>query len=473
VTLGLLLLVTGHAEGRDLYVDRNAPRCSDATPYAQNDSANPWCSLGRAAWGSTQRTSPDASQAAAAGDTVIVRPGTYATAQGSGGSSSTVTYQPVNSGTKAHPIVFSCAVIRGCILTFTGGSFGIVLGTVGKDYITWRGFVHDNSAADWRPHWHATIRGSVGSVIEHSTFIGDASRPLPDNNAAIFIQESSDVIIRSNRIQQFYSTVVNAANGTGIEVYLSGKLIIEHNEVSNAGSGILVKAPAHDCSFAFVDYVTIRYNFVHDVGIGIITHRAPNKPEAPMLIHQNLVVNTNTGYRIWPFVDACGSGPKQAKFVNNTIFACKNECLHVRAGVLGGNDGHAIQNNIVSDPDSTLAVLVESDSNMAPGRVFFDRNLYRRRGPFADVGGMTLAFRAWKKTYEPQDANSLEGDPLFVDAANGNFRLRPGSPALRLGRVVFGIGGPADATIPAGAYITGEETIGLLSTGTGGTSKPR
>ena len=39
---------------------------------------------------------------------------------------------------------------------------------------------------------------------------------------------------------------------------------------------------------------------------------------------------------------------------------------------------------------------------------------------------------AWWKGFG-WEVNSLTGDPLFVDAAAGNFTLRPESPALKLG----------------------------------------
>jgi hypothetical protein len=38
-----------------------------------------------------------------------------------------------------------------------------------------------------------------------------------------------------------------------------------------------------------------------------------------------------------------------------------------------------------------------------------------------------------KKQREGVDAHSLAVDPLFVDPENGDFRFKPGSPALKMG----------------------------------------
>ena len=65
-----------------LYV--NGATGNDSTTYSNNDSANPWATIGRAAWGSTDRSDPNSEEAAAAGDTVLVAAGTYNASAASG-----------------------------------------------------------------------------------------------------------------------------------------------------------------------------------------------------------------------------------------------------------------------------------------------------------------------------------------------------------------------------------------------------
>jgi hypothetical protein len=61
--------------GRTLYV--NSATGNDAVSYLQNSEATPWRTIGRAAWGSANRSTPNQAEAARAGDTVLIASGTY------------------------------------------------------------------------------------------------------------------------------------------------------------------------------------------------------------------------------------------------------------------------------------------------------------------------------------------------------------------------------------------------------------
>ncbi len=58
--------------------------------------------------------------------------------------------------------------------------------------------------------------------------------------------------------------------------------------------------------------------------------------------------------------------------------------------------------------------------------------------PFKDNGtAQTLA--QWRATPWAPDAHSITADPLFMNAAGGDFRLRAGSPCLGAGAAIPGI----------------------------------
>ena len=62
----------------------------------------------------------------------------------------------------------------------------------------------------------------------------------------------------------------------------------------------------------------------------------------------------------------------------------------------------------------------------------FDRNLYWHYGAAEPL----LAYRGFPQWQEQgMDKNSFVADPMFVDAEKGDFRLKPDSPALKLGFV--------------------------------------
>mgnify|MGYP002637051392 CR=1 FL=1 len=62
-----------------------------------------------------------------------------------------------------------------------------------------------------------------------------------------------------------------------------------------------------------------------------------------------------------------------------------------------------------------------------------DDNLYflQGGGPLKVAGFEDSSFDKWRAA--GFDRNSIVADPLFVDPANGDFRLKPQSPAWKLG----------------------------------------
>jgi len=95
--------------------------------------------------------------------------------------------------------------------------------------------------------------------------------------------------------------------------------------------------------------------------------------------------------------------------------------------------GNIVRRNIVyySDPDAKLLQLRTVPFN----RNKFDENLYWHRGlslsiPLKDV----TEDKEWEEWHKlGQDNNSIFTDPLFIDAENGDYRLRSDSPAFKLG----------------------------------------
>lgn len=447
------------AEAKTLYV--NGGTGNDTVTYAANSESTPWRTIGRAAWGGTNRSAPNSGEASRAGDTILVAAGTYTTAGTD--SRNDPAYNPVNSGTAGNPITFEA---QGAVILALSSSRGTVIGALGRNYIHWRGFtINEANAPSHADTGSVTFFGSTGSSAENLILDGNGDPGYRDNHTGIRIEHSANITVRNNRIHNFYTSGVNQANGVAIQVYESKGLTIEHNELYNSGSGIFFKQIG--ITAAPSDTVDIvRYNLIHDVAHGIIHHRHTHSaPTVYFLVYQNIIRDASLGgITIWGFDT---DGPSNGRFVNNTVHNCVNG-VYLKGGAITNSSNNLFQNNLITE-STNYAIFNEAtggDVSFELDRSMFARNWYWSFPTLLTSPSGTRTLTQFQSAFAGQEANGTSGiNPGYVDAARNNFHLIAESQALTAGRVVHSIGGSTGATIPVGAYITGTEVLGLFGPG--------
>jgi hypothetical protein len=450
--LGVLALAVTTAEAKTLYV--SAATGNDSTTYANNTASTPWATIARAAWGSTNRGAPNSNQAARAGDVVVVAAGTYNFVVSGSGRFDPL-YNPVNSGAPGQPITF---VVDGRVVLRSTSWNGPVIGANTRDYIIWDGFYIDeaniNVRADTGP---VTVYGSNNVTIQNLEIDGHAVSfdPTTENHNGIRVENSNHTRLYNNLI---YDIRVSGHSGhhnhAGIMLYDANDTIIEHNEIRGSGAGIFVKGLHSGHTQA---RNILRYNLIHSLvgsAKGIILLASTDGK-----IYQNVVRGGNAGVSIF----SIGSGPTEHPIrdiiANNVFDRTANGVLF--EGSTADWVNIRFWNNIVTN-SSSYAIGAEEVAD--PLDIDFEHNVYFTFPVFAWVQG-NMTFSTWKSRFGEDGVSppSITSNPMFVDAASGDYRLQAGSPALALGRVIGAIGGVNGATIAAGAYITGNEVIGRLA----------
>lgn len=440
-----LIAACASTQAKDLFV--NGTTGNDSVSYAANNESAPWRTIGRAAWGSTSRGSPNTGEAARAGDVVRVAAGTYTTT--GTGERYGVAYNPVNNGTRTAPITFAA---QGLVtLTYSGGA-GPVIGSYGVDYITWRGFtINEANALSVSDTGPVVVGDCEGAVIEDNNITGLGNNGRQDNYVGVRIDGCTDVTVRNNRIRNFLGF---GRNSSGIMTYYSGRLLFERNEISNTGSGIYLKA-----NITNTDWITIRYNLIYSIETGgIDIHRTPTTASGPVLIYQNVIRDSSSGVKFHAF-DGGSTDPANVKVVNNTLINNARQ-LHILYE-MRANANHIFWNNVISG--GTYGVYMEAPAaNLTPARIDIEHNVYNT-STLAEVSTVNYTLPSWKSTFQMDMAApaGVSTNPMFVDAS-GDFKLQANSPARTVGVDVLDLDRDGSTTdiIPAGAYITGTEVVG-------------
>jgi hypothetical protein len=203
--------------------------------------------------------------------------------------------------------------------------------------------------------------------------------------------------------------------------------VVEFNHAHHVGTGIL---GSHCAIYALGTSpgTVIRNNYVHHVfhstfwpgaGEGIILDNGC----CGILVENNLVHDAVAG----------GFGTNFNCFGNiiqNNIFAYGREYqLTVYGDQPSGRHepkGEVFARNILIWDEGPLI----KEADWPAFSTLWDYNVYYHAGG-KPVSFMKYTFDQWKAKW--LDRNSVVADPLFVDAKNRNFALRPESPALKLG----------------------------------------
>lgn len=234
----------------------------------------------------------------------------------------------------------------------------------------------------------------------------------------VLIGRSSGNKILHNHIHNFDYTGISVGWTWGYAEGSAYGNIIEYNHVHHIGRGML-----SDMGGIYTLGVSpgtrIRHNIFHDVesrgygGWGIYT----DEGSTDILIENNLTYRTKSQ----GFHQHYG----RDNIVRNNIFALGREGGLARSRLESHTSFVFTQNIIYLDNDGKIL----SGNWSAPG-VVLDRNLYfQRSGKPLDFAGMN--FKKWRK--RGVDQNSLIADPKFRNPDRGDFRLKPDSPAARIG----------------------------------------
>jgi parallel beta-helix repeat protein len=260
------------------------------------------------------------------------------------------------------------------------------------------------------------IHGGSERTTVADNEIGDGGKIFV-SAVGVWIADSPGNVVAQNHIHDLNYTGVSVGWRWGYGESKARDNIIEFNHIHHVGREVLSDLGGI-YSLGIQPGTVERNNLIHDCisasygGWGVYT----DEGSSHILIENNIVYNTKTG----GFHQHYGA----ENTIRNNVFAFATNYQLQRTRP----EEHKVftfERNIVYFNDGVLL-----GGDWSDNKHVMDYNVYwNAAGKPFDFAGKS--FEDWKK--QGQDANSIIADPKFVNPKKYDFRLRPDSPALKLG----------------------------------------
>jgi parallel beta-helix repeat protein len=340
------------------------------------------------------------------------------------------TTQPVSGGfTQAAipvPAAVQASAIRRCVIekcTFRNlGTWGLDLG-----HATQLSRVVGCTFSDLGGGGIRLGDGSIGQGNDEQTFanqiidndIAGGGRVFP-SAVGIWVGQAFDNVLAHNHIHDFYYSGISAGWSWGYGDSLNRGNVVEQNHIHHigtpkTGNGPLLADMGGIYLLGARQGTVARNNLIHDInGVRIAWGIYLDEGCSDTIVENNVVYRTSHG----GFHQHYG----KENIVRNNVFAFARQDQQIQRTREEPHVSFTFERNILAWTGTPM-------TQTGPTNVKFDRNLYSIAEADFSAGGKN--WEQWRAAGE--DANSIIGDPMFTDPQAGDFTLKGGSPASKIG----------------------------------------
>jgi len=347
-------------------------------------------------------------------------------------------------GAYAHTVMLEGGTYRMWLNSGTGGSRGIGYAE-STDGISWTLSISNPVLTPGMPgQWGDPVvrfeAGSDGAVLDGFTITGGDA----ENGGGVLIDGVSADIANSTVTG---NVAGHGGGGVMVDNHAQAQIanvVVEHNS-ADYGGGIAVRSGAS----AFISGTRIISNTANESGGGIgIWH------DGPAVVMANTVISDNYGYG----AGGLAMWEPGGTFTGTNLLVVDNRSGPGPAGIaLWGSSGGQLMNVTVSGNDSATGFDGAEVEGPVSGFPIVNSIFWGNGTSNANLAGSNLDVTYSDVGSGWTGTGNIDADPLFVDAANGDYHLQVGSPCIDAGMPASAPthdieGTPRDPAPDMGAY---------------------